>query len=113
MRFNEFAKKTGRAVAFSAALVAAGSLTIVPSTAYAQRGGGGGGWHGGGGGGWHGGGGGGWHGGGGGWRGGGWGRGGWGWRGGWGGWGWGWPVAAGVFAGAALASYPYWGYPYG
>jgi hypothetical protein len=93
MRFNEIAKRTGRAVALSAALVAAASFTITPTTAYAQHrgGGGGGGFHGGGfhGGGFHGG----------------------GWRGGWhrgGGWGWGWPVAAGLFAGAALASYPYY-----
>src|SRR5205085_1057620 len=92
MRFNEIAKRTGRAVALSAALVAAASLTLVPGTAYAQPrgGGGGGGFHGGGfhGGGFHGGG----------------FRGGRGFRGG--GWGWGWPVAAGLFAGAALASYP-------
>jgi hypothetical protein len=38
-----------------------------------------------------------------------------GWRGGWGGWGWGWPVAAGVAAGVAAATwedgyYPYAGY---
>src|SRR5438270_4141828 len=60
MRFNEIAKRTGRAVALSAALVAAASLTLVPGTAYAQHrgGGGGGGFHGGGfhGGGFHGGG---------------------------------------------------------
>src|SRR3954452_6244275 len=81
MAFIELAKKTGRALAVTAAIVAAVSFSAAPSTAYAQRGhGGGGGWHGGGGG-WHGGGGG-WHGGGGGWHGGG------GWRGhGGGGWG--------------------------
>src|SRR5438132_4400731 len=62
MRFNEIAKRTGRAVALSAALVAAASFTITPTTAYAQHrgggGGGGGGFHGGGfhGGGFHGGG---------------------------------------------------------
>ena len=92
MRSREIAKRTGRAVALSAALVAAVSFTVVPDTAYAQhRGGGGGGFHGGwGGGGWHGGGG---------WRGGGWGRGGW----GRGGWGWGWPVAAGSDVGCCGA----------
>jgi hypothetical protein len=96
-------KKTGRGLVMTTALLAAVALAVAPATAYAQHrggGGGGGGWHGGGGGGggWHGGGGGGWHGG-------GWG-GGRGWGGGWrgGGWGWGWPVAAGLFAGAAIAS---------
>src|SRR6202035_2505818 len=101
MRSREIAKRTGRAVALSAALVAAVSFTVVPDTAFAQHrgGGGGGGFHGGGA--FHAGCGGGFRGGwGGGWRGGGWGR---------GGWGWGWPVAAGLFAGAALA-YPYY-YP--
>src|ERR1051326_9641582 len=57
MRFKDVAKRTGRAVALSAALLAAASLTIAPTTAYAQhRGGGGGGWGGHGGGGFHGGG---------------------------------------------------------
>ena len=59
MAFMEFAKKTGRALAVTAAIVAAVSFSVAPGTAYAQRGHGGGG---------HGGGGGGWHGGGGGWR---------------------------------------------
>jgi uncharacterized membrane protein len=81
MAFIDIAKKTGRGLAVTAAVLAAVSLTTAPETAYAQRGGGGGGGGGfhGGGGGW----GGGWHGGGGGW-GGGWHRGGH-WRGrGWG-----------------------------
>src|SRR3979490_704576 len=50
MAFMEVAKKTGRALAVTAAIVAAVSFTAAPSTAYAQRGhGGGGGWDGGGG----------------------------------------------------------------
>jgi len=57
MRLREIAKRTGRAVALSVAVVAASSLAFAPGAAYAQRGGGGGGFHGGGGG-WHGGGGG-------------------------------------------------------
>src|SRR3977135_3358629 len=72
MGFIDIAKKTGRGLAVTAAVLAAVSLTTVPETAYAQRGGGGGGggsgFHGGGsgGGGFHGGGsGGGFHGGGG------------------------------------------------
>jgi hypothetical protein len=68
MAFIDIAKKTGRVLAVTVAVLAAVSLTSGPGTAYAQRGGG---WHGGGGGG-------GWHGGGG-WGGGGWGGGGWGW----------------------------------
>src|ERR1700676_3240567 len=73
MAFIDIAKKTGRVLAVTVAVLAAVSLTSGPGTAYAQRGGG---WHdGGGGGGWHGGG--------------GWGRG-WG-GGGGGGWGWGRP----------------------
>src|SRR5437773_1535163 len=107
MAFIELAKKIGRALAVTAAIVAAVSFTAAPSTAYAQRGhgGGGGGWHGGGGG-WHGGGGG-WRGGGGGWRG-----GGGGWRGGgWGGAGIGFGILGGALAGAAIAI-SYYGYPY-
>ena len=73
MAFIDIAKKTGRVLAVTVAVLATVSLTSGPGTAYAQRGGG---WHGGGGGG-------GWHGGG------GWGRG-WG-GGGGGGWGWGRP----------------------
>src|SRR3954471_5624899 len=50
MTFRNFAGKTGRALAMSAAIVAAVSLTAAPGTAYADRGHhGGGGWHGGGG----------------------------------------------------------------
>lgn len=48
----EFAKKTGRALALTSALVAAVSLSAVPSSAYARGwngGNGGNGWHGGGG----------------------------------------------------------------
>ncbi len=45
----EFARKTGRALALTSALVAAASLSVVPSSAYA-RGWHGGSWHGGG---WH------------------------------------------------------------
>jgi hypothetical protein len=106
MAFIDIAKKTGRGLAVTAAVLAAVSLTTVPETAYAQRGGGGGGgggFHGGGsgGGGFHGGGGGwggGWHGGGGGWH-----RGGH-WRGrGWGG-GWGRPY----FYGYPYAYSPYY-----
>jgi hypothetical protein len=63
----EFLKKTGRAVALTSALVAAVSLTVVPSTAQAAWRGGGGGWQGGRGWGDHGRGGGGWGGQGGGW----------------------------------------------
>src|SRR5438270_13961212 len=84
MAFIEFAKKTGRALAVTAAIVGAVSISAAPSTAYAQRGHGGGGWHGGGGG---------WHGGG--WRG---GRGG-----GWGGAGIGLGVLGGGLGGAADA----------
>jgi hypothetical protein len=105
MAFMKITKKTGRALAMTAAIVAAVSLSIGPSPAYAQHRGGGGGWHGGGGG---------WHGGGGGWRGGGWGH-----RGG--GWGWGAAgIGLGILGGAAIANsyygYPYsygYGYPYG
>jgi len=43
MSFIEFAKKTGRGLALSAALLAAGSLAAIPGTAYARD------WHGGGG----------------------------------------------------------------
>jgi hypothetical protein len=97
MAFVEFAKKTGRAVGLTAAIVAAVSFSVAPGTAYAQRGQGGGG-HGGGG---HGGGG--WHGGGGGWHGGGH-------RGG--GWGWGAAgIGLGILGGAAIAN-SYYGYPY-
>jgi hypothetical protein len=98
MAFVEFAKKTGRAVGLTAAIVAAVSFSVAPGTAYAQRGhGGGGGWHGGGGG---------WHGGGGGWRGGG------GWGGHRGGWGWGGAaIGLGILGGAAIAN-SYYGYPY-
>jgi hypothetical protein len=95
MAFMEVAKKTGRALAVTTAIVAAVSFSAAPGTAYAQRGhGGGGGWHGGGGG---------WHGGGGGWRG---HRGG-----GWGGAGIGLGVLGGALAGAAIAN-SYYGYPY-
>jgi hypothetical protein len=85
------------------ALILAAALAVgaaLPGTARAQHNGGGS--HGGGGG-WHGGGGG-WHGGGGGWHGGGWHGGNW--------W-WGPGIAAGVFAGAALADTYGYGYPYG
>jgi hypothetical protein len=100
-------------VAGLASLAFAAAVVLPASPAAAQwRGGGGwhgGGWHGG----WHGGG---WHGGG--WRGGGW-HGGWAggrvwhpgyWRGGYwyNGW-WGPAIAAGVLAGAAIATAPYWG----
>ena len=97
MGFIEITKKTGRALAVTAAIVAAVSLSIGPSPAYAQHRGGGG-WHGGGGG---------WHGGGG-WR------GGWGHRGGgWGGAGIGFGILGGALAGAAIAnSYYGYGYPY-
>src|SRR4051812_25143775 len=47
MGFVENTKRTGRALAVTAAVVAALSLSTAPNTAYAQRGGGG--WHGGGG----------------------------------------------------------------
>jgi hypothetical protein len=43
MGFIEIAKKTGRGLALSAALLAAGSLAAIPGTAYARD------WHGGGG----------------------------------------------------------------
>jgi hypothetical protein len=46
MKF-EFAKKTGRALALTSAIVAAVSLSVVPSSAYARGWHGGGGWHGG------------------------------------------------------------------
>ena len=42
MSFIEIAKKTGRGLALSAALLAAGSLAAIPGTAYARD------WHGGG-----------------------------------------------------------------
>jgi hypothetical protein len=42
MGFIEIAKKTGRGLALSAALLAAGSLAAIPGTAYARD------WHGGG-----------------------------------------------------------------
>lgn len=42
MGFIEIAKKTGRGLALSAALLAAGSLVVAPGTAYARD------WHGGG-----------------------------------------------------------------
>ena len=96
----------------SLAMAAAVVLPATPAAAQWR-----GGWHGGG---WHGGG---WHGGGWGWHGGGW-HGGWAggrtwhpgyWRGGYwyNGW-WGPAVAAGVLAGAAIATYPSWGgYGYG
>ena len=106
-----------RTMVAGVAALAMAAAVILPTTP-ASAGGfrmGGGGWHGGG-----------W---GGGWHGGGWGCGGWrgaGWRGGWAGgrvwhggywnngvwyngW-WGPAVAAGVLAGAALATYPAWGY---
>ncbi len=104
-------------VAGLASLACAATAVLPASPAVAQWRGGGGGWHGGG---WHGGG---WHGGGWGWHGGGW-HGGWAggrvwhpgyWRGGYwyNGW-WGPAVAAGVLAGAAIATAPYWGgYGYG
>jgi hypothetical protein len=106
-----------RTMVAGVAALAMAAAVILPTTP-ASAGGfrmGGGGWHGGGwGGGWHGGG---W--GGGGWRGAGW-RGGWAggrvWHGGYwnngiwyNGW-WGPAIAAGVLAGAALATYPAWGY---
>ena len=95
----------------SLAMAAAVVLPATPAAAQWR-----GGWHGGG---WHGGG---WHGGGWGWHGGGW-HGGWAggrtwhpgyWRGGYwyNGW-WGPAVAAGVLAGAAIATYPSWGGGYG
>ena len=44
----EIAKKTGRALTVTAAILGALSIGAVPETAYAQHHGGGGGWHGGG-----------------------------------------------------------------
>jgi hypothetical protein len=105
--------KTAVAGLASLAMAAAVVLPATPAAAQWR-----GGWHGGG---WHGGG---WHGGGWGWHGGGWHGGGWAggrtwhpgyWRGGYwyNGW-WGPAVAAGVLAGAAIATYPSWGgYGYG
>src|SRR5258708_18547516 len=43
----EFAKKTGRALALTSALVPAVSLSVAPGSAYARDWHGGGGWHGG------------------------------------------------------------------
>lgn len=91
MKFYDLAKKTGRGVALSAALVGALSLAAVPA-AQARN------WHGGG------------H-----WHGGGWHRGG-----GWGGAAVGLGLLGGALAGAAIASspyyysysYPYYGYGY-